>query len=298
MQAVEQQQQLQALPPQGLVEQENDLAGTTTAGLWVFGYGSLCWHPGFEFQQSVTGYVRGWARRFWQGNTTHRGTEKQPGRVATLVEESEGVVWGRAFEVSGDAALPYLDTRECRLGGYRTQFTTFHPRCCPERPFAALVYVATPSNALWLGEAPLPDMAHQIVGCRGASGHNVEYVLRLAAFIRKQVPESEDDHLFALEKLVRNVAARKRLCLRALMGEHPEGECAETPCLPVDSPTASDASSDEEPDGAVGGVPAGPAAGAAGAAGPAGPAMALPPLPTSFQFTSRVPPKKLRCLNI
>lgn len=42
--------------------------------IWVFGYGSLCWYPGFEYQKCVTGYIRGYVRRFWQGNNTHRGT--------------------------------------------------------------------------------------------------------------------------------------------------------------------------------------------------------------------------------
>lgn len=46
-------------------------------GLWIFGYGSLCWNPGFEFKRSITGYVKGFGRRFWQGNTTHRGTTEK-----------------------------------------------------------------------------------------------------------------------------------------------------------------------------------------------------------------------------
>lgn len=60
----------------------------TKESLWVFGYGSLCWNPGFEYQQSITGYVRGFSRRFWQGNTTHRGTEdkvRSPGPTCLLI---------------------------------------------------------------------------------------------------------------------------------------------------------------------------------------------------------------------
>lgn len=83
--------------------------------------------------------------------------------------------------MSGDAALPYLDNRECVLGGYLTRIATFYPRPDSEpglRPFPAIVYVAVPGNAHWLGDAPLPDIASQIVASRGPSGHNVEYLIR------------------------------------------------------------------------------------------------------------------------
>lgn len=63
------------------LEDENDannranrLNGNNEPNCWVFGYGSLCWHPGFEYNKCITGYIRGYNRRFWQGNTTHRGT--------------------------------------------------------------------------------------------------------------------------------------------------------------------------------------------------------------------------------
>ena len=50
---------------------------TIDNNLWVFGYGSLCWHPGFDYGDQVIGHIQGFARKFWQGNTTHRGTEEK-----------------------------------------------------------------------------------------------------------------------------------------------------------------------------------------------------------------------------
>ena len=45
--------------------------------VWIFGYGSLCWYPGFEYNKCITGYIRGYVRRFFQGNSTHRGTNEK-----------------------------------------------------------------------------------------------------------------------------------------------------------------------------------------------------------------------------
>ncbi|KAL0868782.1 hypothetical protein ABMA27_008214 [Loxostege sticticalis] len=254
---------------EGENEQPNVEVVSRKEPFWVFGYGSLCWNPGFEYQQSVTGYVKGFSRRFWQGNTTHRGTENKPGRVATLIEDKEGITWGKAFLVAAEnnAALPYLSTRECQLGGYRVYTVNFHPRPSLFEPGSysnslatngkkdAVLYIAVPGNRHWLGAAPLPDIAKQILECHGSSGPNAEYLLRLADFMREEVPEALDEHLFSLERLVRKFASDMKVCLRTLMGDVEEESRREEK---AEVKTAS----------------------------------------PSFQFASRVPEKKLRCVNM
>lgn len=35
--------------------------------LWVFGYGSLLWKAGFEYDEKIIGYIKGYRRVFYQG---------------------------------------------------------------------------------------------------------------------------------------------------------------------------------------------------------------------------------------
>ena len=56
----------------------------------------------------------------------------------------------------------------------------------------------------------------------GASGHNVEYVLKLAEWLHKEVPNAWDDHLFSIEVEVRRMVVERGLCLPTLMGERRE----------------------------------------------------------------------------
>lgn len=45
--------------------------------LWVFGYGSLIWNPGFDFDEKIIGYIKDYKRVFDLGmhnklaTTTH-----------------------------------------------------------------------------------------------------------------------------------------------------------------------------------------------------------------------------------
>lgn len=126
-------------------------------------------------------------------------------------------MWGRAYEVEVDAdALSYLDKRECELGGYHRQQTTFFPRGSPSKSLSVELYIALETNRLWLGEASLEAIATQVMACRGPSGHNVEYVLCLAAFMHQCVPEVRDEHLFKLEAIIWSRIGKQNLSLGAV----------------------------------------------------------------------------------
>jgi cation transport protein ChaC len=53
--------------------------------LWVLGYGSLIFKPPPHARYVIPGVIYGFARRFWQSSSDHRGTPEQKGRVVTLV---------------------------------------------------------------------------------------------------------------------------------------------------------------------------------------------------------------------
>lgn len=174
----------------------------TQSSIWVFGYGSLMWNPDFLYNSQEIGHIKGYQRRFWQGNVTHRGTKNKPGRVGTLVESKKDCVWGVAYEVIGRdyilKALGYLNRREKELGGYTTLIEDFYSRNGEQRK--VLVYTATSDNELYLGPGDMDTMAIEIVAAHGNSGPNAEYVIRIADYIRQNIPEDNDTHLFTLVK--------------------------------------------------------------------------------------------------
>ena len=55
--------------------------------------------------------------------------------------------------------------------------------------------------------------------CFGKTGHNVEYVLKLAEWARATLPEVPDEHLYGLEAIIRRKARERGLVLENLMNK-------------------------------------------------------------------------------
>ena len=175
--------------------------------VYIFGYGSLCWRPDFPYISSHPAYIVGYHRRFYQGSPDHRGTEHSPGRVVTLVQQQEGVVYGMVYLVHREqvkAVLEYLDVRE--QGGYEcAHVTAYLHKPGPDLPrsVVALTYLATESNRHYLGPASDDIIADTISSSVGPSGRNSEYLFKLAEWMA--AVGVRDEHVERLCEQVRRI---------------------------------------------------------------------------------------------
>jgi len=155
--------------------------------LWVFGYGSLVWNPGFEFDEKVIGFIKDYERVFDLACIDHRGTPENPARTCTLEATKGTICWGAAYCISGGlekekAAMKYLERRECEYD--QKSFVDFYSEEDIQKPSltGVLVFTSSPdkeSNKYYLGPAPLNEMARQIATASGPCGNNRDYLFLL-----------------------------------------------------------------------------------------------------------------------
>ncbi|XP_057985506.1 gamma-glutamylcyclotransferase 2-1 isoform X1 [Hevea brasiliensis] len=186
---------------------------------WVFGYGSLVWNPGFEYDEKVIGFIKDYRRVFDLACIDHRGTPDRPARTCTLENFEGAVCWGAAYCVRGGPEKErlamethffffpqYLERRECEYD--KKSLVDFYKEADPSEPAipGVIVFTSTPdkiSNKYYLGPAPLDEMARQIATAYGPCGNNRDYLFLL----EKAMYDigHEDDMVIGLANEVRKV---------------------------------------------------------------------------------------------
>lgn len=179
--------------------------------LWVFGYGSLVWNPGFEFDEKLIGFIKGYRRVFDLACIDHRGTPQHPARTCTLELLDGAVCWGAAYCVRGGpekekVAMQYLERRECEYD--EKTLVEFYVEGDSVQPVLTdvIVFTSTPdkvSNKYYLGPAPLEEMAMQIATAHGPCGNNRDYIFLMEKALFEM--GHEDDYIIELANEVRKV---------------------------------------------------------------------------------------------
>ena len=146
-----------------------------TRTLWVFGYGSLMWQPGFPYVEARRARLEGYARAFCIYSLHYRGTRERPGLVLGLARG--GTCDGIAFRVAdqdASAVRAYLHARELIYGVYR-EATVPAELTGPGQPETVdvLTYIAETSHPSFAGHLPLARRAAIIRAARGKAGSNL-----------------------------------------------------------------------------------------------------------------------------
>jgi glutathione-specific gamma-glutamylcyclotransferase len=153
--------------------------------LWVFGYGSLMWRPGFPHVERRLASLHGYHRSLCVVSHVHRGTPERPGLVLGL--DRGGRCRGVAFRVAAaeaEATTGYLREREQVTAVYLER--RLPVRLDDGRRVDALAYVVDRRHPQYAGKLTENEVLRLVRQGYGVSGANPDYV------------RSTHDHLTAM----------------------------------------------------------------------------------------------------
>jgi glutathione-specific gamma-glutamylcyclotransferase len=177
--------------------------------LWVFGYGSLMWRPGFEFIEQVPARLIGEHRALCVYSFDHRGTPEKPGLVLGL--DRGGACRGIAFRVTArlrDDVIDYLRGREQTTHVYREVTRSVWLENEPRQRVAALAYVVDRGHVQYAGRLSLHEQLRYVRQGHGRSGNNRDYVLETVRSIEAQ--GFRDSQLHQLASMLHDDASLHR----------------------------------------------------------------------------------------
>lgn len=161
--------------------------------LWVFGYGSLLWNPGFTPAEAVVAELTGYHRSFCMWSIHHRGSEDDPGLVLALDVAEGARCAGVAFRVADgkeDAVLAMLRERELISSAYYE--ATVDLALDDGRQVPALAYIINQDHVQYCGDLSLERQAQVIAHAVGGRGPNTEYLFNTAAHLAEMGVDDPD----------------------------------------------------------------------------------------------------------
>ena len=182
--------------------------------LWIFGYGSLMWSPGFRYAEKKTALARGYHRALCILSSRYRGTPEKPGLVMGLCRG--GSCWGMVFRVPAARVPRVLATlwkREMLNKVYKPTLirVTAAPRRRrgPVQRVRALAFVADTAHRQFVKELDLHGRARLVAQGIGQRGRCVDYIRNtLEHMLALGV---NDQHLARVLDLARGLAPKDRL---------------------------------------------------------------------------------------
>lgn len=152
--------------------------------MWVFGYGSLVWNPGFAVQDQMIATLPGYHRSFCLRSIHHRGTDEHPGLVLALDKEARARCQGLGFAVNAGEegqVLTYLRERELISSAYLER--NLGIELADGRKVTAVTYVVDADHIQYCGGIALEEQAQIIATAVGGRGPNTEYLYNTTAHL-------------------------------------------------------------------------------------------------------------------
>jgi cation transport protein ChaC len=169
-----------------------------TGELWVFGYGSLMWRPGFTHLDRIPARLIGLHRALCVFSFVHRGTPKRPGLVLGL--DRGGMCRGIAYRIAAanrDDTINYLRSREQVTSVYIETMRQIELEDQTRRRVRALVFTVDRSHVQYAGRLTLAESLHYVRQGHGKSGADRDYVLETVRALEALGYRESDLHRLA-----------------------------------------------------------------------------------------------------
>jgi len=169
---------------------------------WVFGYGSLMWHPGFPHLEVRPGHLYGYHRHFCVYSHRYRGTPECPGLVLGLDRggSCRGLVY-RVPAAEADSAMDYLYEREMVTGVYAPRWLEVRSE---PAPVTAIAFVVDSNHSQYTGRLSTERTLDMVLQGRGQRGACIEYLENTVRHLRALGLRDR-----GLERLLRAAHARR-----------------------------------------------------------------------------------------